>query len=82
MKPNCLYSTFCGEICLNIILCKKNLARSITWLDFWLISLMLQKPHFHIEIESKNDMHIEQCNVVVIIKYENKNTKTLEDTIS
>ena len=25
----------------TIILCKKNLARSITWLDFWLISLML-----------------------------------------
>ena len=47
MKPNCLYSTFCGEIC-------------------------------HL------DMHREQCNVVVIIKYEIKsmasfghNTSTL-----
>ena len=26
---------------MNIILCKKNLARSITWLDFLLISFML-----------------------------------------
>ena len=30
----------------------------------------------------KIDMHIEQCNVVVIIKYEIKSMKTLEDTIS
>ena len=27
-------------------------------------------------------MHIEQCNVVVIIEYEIKSMKTLEDTIS
>ena len=38
---------------MNIIPCKKNLDRSITWLDFWLKSLLLQKLHFHIEIESK-----------------------------
>ena len=46
---------------------------------------MLSKPHFHIEhieIEVKIDMHIEQCNVVVIIKYEIKSMKTLEDTVS
>ena len=30
----------------------------------------------------KISMHTEQCNVVVIIKYEIKNMKTLEDTIS
>ena len=41
---------------------------------------MLQKPHFHIEI-----MHIEQCNVVVVvvnINYEIKTMKTHEDMIS
>ena len=37
---------------MNTILCKKNLARSITWLDF-----NKSNQHFHIEhieIESKN----------------------------
>ena len=26
---------------MNIILCKRNLARIITWLDFWLLNLIL-----------------------------------------
>ena len=34
------------------------------------------------KLKVKIDMHREQCNVVVIIKYEIKSTKTLEDTIS
>ena len=63
---------------MNIILCKK--ARSITWLDFWLRSL---KNHtFTLNTKVKIDIHLEQCNVVVIIKYEIKSMKTLEDTIS
>ena len=60
---------------MNIILCKKNLARSNTWLDFWLISF------FTLKLKVKIYMHIEQCNIVVIIKYEIKSMKTLEDTI-
>ena len=71
---------------MNTILCKKNLARSITWLDIWLISLNVVKTtlsHFHtLKLKVKTNMHIEQCNVVVIIKYEIKSMKTLEDTIS
>ena len=67
---------------MNIILCKKNLARSIIWLDFWLISLTTLS-HFHtLKLKVKIGMHIEQCNNVVIIKYEIKSMKTLEDTIS
>ena len=58
---------------MNTILCKKNLARSITWLDIYTFTLKLKV---------KLDMHIEQCNVVVIIKYEINSTKTFEDTIS
>ena len=34
------------------------------------------------KLKVKIDMHIEQCNMVVIIKYEIKSMKTLEDTIS
>ena len=60
---------------MNIILCKKNLARSITLLDF------LLKPHLTLKLKVKIHMHIEQCNIVVIIKYEKK-MKTLADTIS
>ena len=60
---------------MNIIPCKKNLARSIHHLVRFLAML-------YIEIGSKLGMHIEQCNVVVIIKYEIKSMKTLEDTIS
>ena len=48
---------------MNIILCNKNLVR-------FLVN-KFNVAHFHIEIESKNDRHIEQCNIVVIIKYEN-----------
>ena len=36
----------------------------------------------HIKLKVKIDMHIEQCNIIVIIKYEIKSMKTLEDTIS
>ena len=43
---------------------------------------MLKKTHFHIETKEKIGMHIEQCNLVVIIKYEIESMKTLEDTIS
>ena len=64
---------------MNIILCKKNLARSITLLDFWLIRL---NHTFTLILKVKIDMHIEKCNVVVIIKYVIKSMKTLEDTIS
>ena len=32
-----------------------------------------------LKLKVKIDMHIEQCNVVVIIKYEIKSMKTLED---
>ena len=35
-----------------------------------------------LKLKVKIDMHIEQCNVVVFIKYEIKSMKTLEDTIS
>ena len=34
------------------------------------------------KLKVKIDMHIEQCNVVVIIKYEIKSMKIIEDTIS
>ena len=71
---------------MNIILCKKNLAMSITWLDFWVISLCCKNHTFTLntlKLKVRIDMHIEQCNVVVIIKYEIKSMKTLEDdTIS
>ena len=70
---------------MNIILCKKNLARTITWLDFWLISLSCKNHTFTLntlKLKVRIDTHIEQCNVVVIIKYEIKSMKTLEDTVS
>ena len=66
---------------MNIILCKKNLARSITWLDIWLISLMFKNHTFTLntlKLKVTIDMHIEQCNVVVIIKYEIKLIKPLK----
>ena len=68
---------------MNMILCKKNLARSITLLDFWLISLMFKNYTSTLKLKVKIDIHnIEQCNRVPIIKYEIKSLKTLEDTIS
>ena len=67
---------------MNIILCKKNLVRRVTWLDFWLISLSFKNHTFTLKLKVKIDMHIEQYNIVVIIKYEIKSMKTLEDTIS
>ena len=39
---------------MNIILCKKNLARSITWLDFWLKFSVVKTIEYNIEIECKN----------------------------
>ena len=35
-----------------------------------------------LKLKVKIYMHIEQCNVVVIVKYEIKSIKTLEDMIS
>ena len=70
---------------MDIILCKKNLARSITWLDFWLINLRCKNHTFTLntlKLKVQIDMHAEQCNVVVIIKYEIKSMKTLKDKIS
>ena len=68
---------------MNIILCKKNLARSIIWLDFWLISCKNHTFRLNtLKLKVKIDIHIEQCNIVVIIKYEIKVMKTLEGTIS
>ena len=66
---------------MNIIPCKKNLARSIIRLDLWLISLCCKNHTFAVKLKVKIDMHVEQCNIVVTIKYEIKNMKTLEETI-
>ena len=65
---------------MNIIPCKNNLTRSITWLDFK-FNVVKKKHTFTLKLKVKIGMHIEQCNVVVIIKYEVKK-KTLEDKIS
>ena len=42
---------------------------------------MCKNNTFTLKLKVKVGMHIEQCNVVVIIKYEIKSTKSLEDTI-
>ena len=51
---------------------------------FWFgYVLEIEKSFVFVEkMKVKIYMHIEQCNVVVIIKYEIKSMKTLEDTIS
>ena len=45
-------------------------------------NVVKKKNTFTLKLKVKIGMHIEQCNVVVIIKYEIKNMKTLEGTIS